>query len=97
MTPRPWNVFQLANDPVSYGEDAGRYIITASEGDKEVCGVIYDEADAMLVAAAPELLEACKDIRALLDQEGGFDCICGNSQRCSICCLEAAIAKAEGR
>lgn len=49
------------------------------------------EADARLMAAAPDLLAAC---RRILVEDGGCSCSEGY---CAWCLASAAIAKAEGR
>lgn len=37
-----WAVYQLADDPKTYGKNAGKWIITADEDDTEVTGVIHE-------------------------------------------------------
>lgn len=53
-TPGPWNV---------EGCTVGQYRIRAKQGPLDVCpATVYSQSDAYLIAAAPELLAACKDI-----------------------------------
>jgi hypothetical protein len=58
-------------------------------------GLEQAEADALLIAAAPELLEAAKDARKFF---GAYPAICGGIFGTEVAKrLEAAIARAEGR
>ena len=83
-TPGPWDYRKLPS---------GAYIVFHTY-DKPTAGFIYQEPNARLIAAAPELLEALKQA---LDALGGNDPndlsfeddICGY--------IRAAIYKAEGR
>jgi len=78
------------------------YVITALEGWRYVVdpsdhegryGPIYREADARLIAAAPELLEALEDLFHLIaDAHDGERVFTFNMQRKA----RAAIAKAKG-
>lgn len=61
-TPGPWYVWQLASDPEAYGLHAGKLIVTAENGETEICGVVYNSDDARLIAAAPELLDIVKEM-----------------------------------
>ena len=58
-TPEPWVVWFLANDPATYGDDAGKPIITTADGECEITGVIPIEADAHRIVAA---VNACKGL-----------------------------------
>jgi hypothetical protein len=58
-TPEPWVVWILANDPTTYGNDAGKPIITTADGECEITGVIPIEADARRIVAA---VNACKGL-----------------------------------
>ncbi len=86
-TPGPWT----AEDP----KDA-QYDILGPRGEHVVCfgheydhyGCIANESDRSLIAAAPDLLDAC---RRALDEAGHLQ---GVTRRGA---LAAAIAKAEGR
>jgi hypothetical protein len=65
-TPGPWNVWRLAPD----SDPDQRQIVVAGVGcETEICGIIYNDADAALLAAAPELLEALKNLLSLLGDE----------------------------
>ena len=66
-TPGPWNVHTLADDPHTYGGHAGMPIITTEDGETEICGVVYETADADLIAAAPDMLAALKLIACRLE------------------------------
>jgi hypothetical protein len=65
-TSGPWAVYQLADDDKTYGSNAGKFIVTSEDGDLEICGVVSYNNDAHLIAAAPELLEACRTAEANL-------------------------------
>lgn len=54
----------------------------------------YSEANALLIAAAPDLLEALKDVLDAFDCLG--ECDCEGSSLCAVCNAQNAIAKAEG-
>lgn len=83
-TPGPW----------TYDEDhniespTGRVVSVGWTGyaGESGSGEIYEEADARLIAAAPDLLEALKAVR---DECMGYVPNCANI-------IDAAIAKAEG-
>lgn len=53
------------------------------------------EADARLIAAAPDLLEALKAIAANSDEENEWDAV--EKLHANLAAADAAIAKAEGR
>lgn len=81
-TPGPWK-FELGTKTIrSIPENY--WLATMDSWD----GAVDHGANATLIAAAPDLLAACKDAMAALQYHGHYgDCIA----------LEAAIAKAEGR
>ncbi|MFP4145311.1 MAG: hypothetical protein ACLFV3_09220 [Phycisphaeraceae bacterium] len=97
-TPGPWRHYQDTKHAPGYIEDESRSYIAAMEFD----GAGFDAktclANAQLIAAAPELLEALRDLRDSVQalhvgaDERVLDCV--------VCqCLdraEAAIAKAKG-
>lgn len=92
-TPGPW---KLEIIHLSTGRNRHVRASSPSRGVAEVWGPDEDkesDANARLIAAAPELLEALRDIRA--------NCSCCETQPNEPCanCLrcEAAIAKAEGK
>jgi hypothetical protein len=53
-TPGPWETYQLAPD----SDPQERFIVVTEDRETEICGVIHFEADARLIAAAPDLLAA---------------------------------------
>ena len=90
-TPGPWNYQEES--------DAYTHIVRDSDG-KYVCGCSQHtsgdaEANARLIAAAPELLAACKLIAAYV-ANGDADCR-SNTFMAALQQGNAAIAKAEGR
>jgi hypothetical protein len=89
-TAGPWEVYQLADDAQAYGEDAGKWIVTAKNHQTEVCSIIDRLEDARLIAAAPDLLAACKLAKKLLEPE-----LTEEPDRTIFWRLVAAIAKAE--
>jgi hypothetical protein len=93
-TPGPWDIFALGDDPATYGDQAGKPIITANNHETEICGVIHNPADAPLIAAAPEMLEACKEAFILLVDL----CVNGQIENAAIIAtLRDTIRKATGR
>lgn len=63
FTSEPWQVFRLSPD----SDEHERLIVTANNNEDEVCGIVYDDGDARLIAAAPDLYEACKEALRFLD------------------------------
>ena len=97
-TPGPWIV-----DALGYGYDISapeaRCLITTSSDPKMVWGAIGREADARLIAAAPELLEAIE--AAIASGMVPGESITGGpgaktQQGKAAAMLRAAIAKAKG-
>lgn len=95
-TPGPWRWFNYPD---------GRKLLAGSPAAVIHCPdapMTVESADANLIAAAPELLEACKDALNAVPEcncplgEGGRG-DAGCSGTCSYALLTAAIAKAEGR
>jgi hypothetical protein len=88
-TPGPWTVHKTTNLPVAY------YIGPAS---RRHLALVFNEADARLIAAAPDLLAALKDLSRLADaiyvrmSDGEMALM-----RDAWGKADAAIAKAEGR
>lgn len=77
-TPGPWDYRKLPS---------GAYIVFHTY-DKPTAGFIYQEPNARLIAAAPDMLEALKQAHAMIhDHDFGG----------AIITIEDAIAKAEGR
>ena len=87
-TPGPWD-YIVAKKLI--------HVETANKGDGSPCGVaicsvpLSDEANASLIAAAPDLLSAAIEVLAIFERESGKT-EGGTQGR-----LRAAIAKAEGR
>lgn len=101
-TPGPWRVTDLASQPIIYAGEMriadvrgwGFLIGTGRGGQKlpaaEAVSILA--ANANLIAAAPDLLEALATMARQHEDECGFRCECPE-QAAAI----AAIAKAEGR
>ena len=53
FTPASWSIRRLAPD----SDARQRNIITTADGEKEICGIIESDADAKLIAAAPDLYD----------------------------------------
>ena len=93
--PGPWGIGRFGNSRYSGwtvqvpGEP---YLHVVNHSDRS-------EANARLIAAAPELLAACKRMRDIIDsdeQEGNWECTCVKGDACPGCAVLRAIAKAEG-
>jgi hypothetical protein len=81
-TPGPWEL-----KPVHGGVPGRRAIYACNAlGEKFICAEPYDEANARLIAAAPDLLEACKLALAAFENNWAIDWNV----------LERAINRAEG-
>lgn len=93
-TPGPWRLCQLSNDEATYGTNAGRFIVVSNDGGDEITGAIHNDDDAILIATAPELLEALTQLLGRLDHHGNIDLV---REEGPIQDARAAIAKAEGR
>lgn len=71
-TPGPWTVRPIPN-PGLVGHTG--YAIDFNEDQEQVVDFVYEEADARLIAAAPELLEALEMAMEIGDQcSRGFLC-----------------------
>lgn len=86
-TRRPWELFRLSRD----SDEDERLIVTAHNHETEVCGIVQNEADARLIAAAPDLLKAAKAI-VLQDRLYGVGHLRERTHRE----LRWAVEKAEG-
>ena len=89
-TPGPWKVYgdyivPASSKPNKYGMQSGEYI--AQHYDTIGCGT--KKANAHLIAAAPELLEACIEALYWLDVSSRGEEECAKK-------LQAAIDRAEG-
>lgn len=89
-TPGPWKAVKTTNTPWSIVVNHDGPLPNEHQGDllTQISGLRWesDEANAHLIAAAPELLEALKRILENKFEPDKITCI-----------AEAAIAKAEGR
>lgn len=84
-TPGPWSVHQESIEPDWHIVTTVGGAIVANVSDRGEWG-----ANAHLIAAAPDLLEALKNMLS--------KCGCGTALGCKVCdAARAAIAKAEGR
>ena len=94
-TPGPWVVNEIGqhwnNKALTHLE------ITFGEDGECICDTVYQREDANLIAAAPELLEACMRIRNQL-YAAGYEAERGslNPTRCLLNQIEEAINKALG-
>jgi hypothetical protein len=97
-TPGPWIVIRAS-------DKAGWYGLSVAAGNTHVANVVMqlddrEGANARLIAAAPELLEAC---RVFLDRQDKWDSrsiFAGEwlaAQRITVTLMRDALAKAEGR
>lgn len=84
-TPGPWVVYEFVDGYDIRAPEAECYVATASDPEA-VWGAIGREADACLIAAAPELLAACEGLLSVLPATGHH----------AINMARAAIAKAKG-
>jgi hypothetical protein len=92
-TPGPWTASL---------DDTPYFVYSAIDTDPDICDLLprdadvyteEDEANACLIAAAPELLDACWRVIRLLQQREGQDALID----ATLHQVRAAIAKAEGR
>ena len=92
-TPGPWTA---RHTPSRCSGVADLWCIDWSKDQEEVAEIVHGEADARLIAAAPDLLEALEELRSAaidLDQEDGESVkLCENA----IYKARHAIAKARG-
>lgn len=89
-TSGPWKVSNSDNElSVVTGDD--KYLISKIVGDDRIPGC-EDQANARLIAAAPDLLEACK----IWVHNEKCTCEDGLGSDCPWCFTKQAIAKAEG-
>ena len=95
-TPGPWTYDALQKGG-GYKKLKTKWIILAPQADDEVatvrCGGDIGEANACLISAAPDLLEACKSAIYGANTKGQG----GTLTAYDVDLLRAAIAKAEGK
>lgn len=96
VTPGPWKV-----EPAVPGEASGVHVFavnpkgSAEDGDLiTIADFIENEANARLIAAAPDLYHAIKSSMEYLEEQLGD---CDEGCECIMHDLRAAIARAEGR
>lgn len=91
-TPGPWNIGKVSEEIFATDENGIPRTICQRAEDDEFEAKPW-EANAHLIASAPELLEACKDalesLKRLEDKDGAY-------RVTNISQLQQAIAKAEG-
>lgn len=99
-TPGPWSVSKDGDDyNITYNDD-GNWLATVYDDDDPFEG--RPEADARLIASAPELLEALKALASeewseMDDDDLAYELSQGNEMVRSYIAARAALAKAEGR
>ena len=89
FTPGPWHLLITRDNNSLFTH----YVWPASDIDSCRIAAVYGEANAHLIAAAPELLEACKNALRTF----GYYADAGHDVDEPMDMLEAAIAKAEGK
>lgn len=89
-TPGPWRAILNVS---------GLYLVSVPPGHLagDFLGTEMREADARLIAAAPDAIEACRRMAEYADIVGHLELDCAGDDRCFYCAARAAIAKAEGR
>lgn len=63
ITAGEWKAFQLSPD----SDKKERCIVTTKDGDVEICGIINNKADALVLGASKKLLEALKLCKSVLE------------------------------
>lgn len=84
-TPKPWNAHQIK---FSFGAQC--FEVNSGEDERHVIAGVYEKADAHLIAAAPEMLEALE----MIIKNKNFMHMLWSDKRTQI---QKAIAKARGR
>lgn len=107
-TPAPWSVETGRTPRSRLSDETAWFEITARDAKGNIfviCNRVQmrrpDEvqANAHLIAAAPDLLAACERMRDIIDldeQEGNWNCTCAPGDTCPGCAVRQAIAKARG-
>lgn len=89
-TPGPWFVREVPN--CNLPGHTG-YVIDFNDAQEQVVDFVYEEADAQLIGAAPDLLRALELV--MEDKAPGYhDCIDDGEPECAWCIARKAIAKA---
>lgn len=70
-TPGPWYTDGMGNDPQSIAITAGESIDGPDYQRESKIAEVHTAADARLIAAAPDLLTACKALLECIDTYGG--------------------------
>lgn len=97
-TPGPWSLEEVASDsgrikhlcPVE--DKSGLSLLTVVEHEGVKFAAVYNDADARLIAAAPELLDALQAVMSV----ARFDYNTGDETHRAIMLAESAIARATG-
>lgn len=90
-TPGPWVVREI--EGAFHGTKA--YAIDFNEDEEQVVDYVYTEADAKLIASAPDLLDALETVVA--DMAPTYhDCIDDGIAECAWCIARKALVKARG-
>jgi hypothetical protein len=101
-TPGPWFIDGMGNDPFCLAITAGELTDGPEFQRESKVAEVHTMEDARLIAAAPDLLGACKtalryllanvpkgNVRAIFDQLNAHACVCKS--------IRAAIDQVEGR
>lgn len=94
-TPGPWTVILRGERGTFHIPEAQKH--EAERSDDGLDGYTVSKANAHLIAAAPELLEALRRVLHEAYSHEAVDCGDHCSTSCLWCAVQAAIAKAEGR
>lgn len=90
-TPGPWHIkYYLDCQHIVSNEGLGRSVASNDRNDDE------DDANAKLIAAAPDMLEALEVALGILGDEPHSDYPHCTPEDCAACQIEAAISKAHG-
>ena len=93
-TPGPWSAEECRSGFAVYAYKSGEAVVQ-TEDDEGRYGTIANEANARLIAAAPELLDACEAL-ARLCERFGVNPVTVSGGPSSLDRARAAIAKAKG-
>lgn len=97
-TPGPWEWAKDRDDEFTFLKGDGRYVLSPECVSTGYTWVSVSDADASLIAAAPELLKALKACRSCIDElMGDSDPLEETSALIACQLASAAIAKAEAQ